>query len=103
MESRSISIQEIRIYQALVAHAGQWLTNREIAEEAAVAERTSRAHTAHFVQLGIAEVAELFPAHRYRLKDRAGVTDTSYIDRLEQAVAVLSGIAEVTPVPRKRK
>jgi DNA-binding IclR family transcriptional regulator len=100
VESRSISIQEIRVFQALSAHTGEWLTNREIAEEAAVAERTARAHTAHFVELGIAAVTELFPAHRYRLKDRAAVSDTSYLERLEQAVEVLSGLADKTAKPR---
>src|SRR5438309_558618 len=94
MESRSISIQEIRVFQTLRAHAGEWLTNHEIAEEAAVADRTARAHTAHFVEVGIAEVAELFPAHRYRLTDRASLTDAGYFDRLEQAVAVLGGLAD---------
>lgn len=103
MESRSISIQEVRVYQALRAHPGQWLSNHDVADEASVAERTARAHTARFVELGIAEVAELSPSYRYRLKERSALTDASYLDRLEQAVEVLSGIAGTPGEGRKKK
>jgi hypothetical protein len=103
MANQALSIQEIRVFQTLRAHAGQWRTNHQIAEEAAVAQRTAQAHTAHFVKLGIAEVEELGPSYRYRLKDRAAVADAAYLNRLEDAVKVLSGLASETPAPRKPK
>lgn len=103
MESRSVSVQEIRVFQALKAHPGKWLSNHQIAEEALVAERTARAHTARFVEAGIAEVATLFPSNLFRLKDRKDMDDPEFFDQLEHAAEVLSGIADDRPARRRKK
>lgn len=87
MERNEISVHEVRVYVALKA-AGGWLTNTEIAEAAKVAARTARAHTLKLVRLGVLDLAEVFPAHRYRLAELAKKRNTAYVQRLESARAV---------------
>jgi DNA-binding IclR family transcriptional regulator len=87
VEKETVSVQEVRVFQALRAQPG--LTGAEIAAAALVAEATARTYAEQFVQAGIAERS----GDRYRLKARAAVTDTAPLDRLERAAELLSGIA----------
>lgn len=84
MERNEVSIHEVRVYVALKA-AGGWMTNAEIAEAAEVAPRTARAHSLKLVRLGVLDLAEVFPAHRYRLAEHARKRNAAYTQRLEAA------------------
>jgi len=97
MPGPSFSIQEIRVFQALRFDPGRWLTISEISAAALVTPDSAHDHAARFVAAGIAETAEREASPRFRLKDRAACADTTYLDQLEQAVAVLSGIAADRP------
>ena len=80
MESNEISIHEVRIWLAL--ECGKWMSNSELAKAAHVAERTATHHTRRLTSLGLLDLAEVFPGHRYRLSDRptnaTPVTSTAY-------------------------
>lgn len=82
-ERNEISLHEIRVYRALLDCA--WHTNKAIAQIAGVAERTARAHTKRLLDLGICDVAEVFPGHRYRLSLKASKRNASYMGRLAEA------------------
>lgn len=87
MERNEISEHEVRIYLTL-KNSGTWMTNAEIADTANVAPRTARAHTLKLVKLGILDLAEVFPAHRYRIASTASKRNAGYHHRLENAQAV---------------
>lgn len=87
MESNEISIQECRVFQALRG-TREWMSNAEISDFARVAPRTVRAKTRKFVDLGLCDLAEVFPGHRYRLSQKADKRNLSYLKRLEDAVTV---------------
>lgn len=88
MERSEVSIHEVRIFQYLQSVKGGWVTAKDVGEKARVAPRTARAHLLRFVQLGVADQAEVFPAHRYRLAAKADKRNGSYVLRLETAVEV---------------
>jgi hypothetical protein len=88
VEQNEISVQECRVYLALKKRQA-WVSNRELAKEAGIADRTARAKTLKFVGLGICDVAEVFPGHRYRFSEKAGVRNNAYVRRLESAIEVL--------------
>lgn len=88
MERNEVSIHEVRIYQAFLAKPAEWLSAVEIAELANVAPRTARAHTSKLTKLGILDLAEVFPAHRYRLSEKASKRNVAYLQRLIQASEV---------------
>lgn len=87
MERNEISVHEVRIYIALKT-SGAWMTNAEIATLAQVAPRTARAHTLKLVNLGILDLAEVFPAHRYRIATKASKRNAGYYNRLDNAQSV---------------
>jgi predicted ArsR family transcriptional regulator len=86
MEKNEVSLHEVLVYQVLAE--GKWVTNREIADRTGVAPRTARQHTLKLVKLGIADQAEVFPAHRYRLSDHAGQRNRGYADRIKRAAEI---------------
>jgi Fic family protein len=88
MERNEISEHEARIFVVLLAKKGRWLTNRQIATEAKVAERTARSHTLKLVKLGILDQAEVFPGRRFRISDKADKRNLGYINRLQSACEV---------------
>jgi DNA-binding CsgD family transcriptional regulator len=92
MERNEVSVHEARIYVAFLSRKGQWLSNKEIAQAAQVSERTARAHTLKLSRLGVLDLAEVFPAHRYRLADKAGKRNAAYVQRLTQ-VCEIFGLA----------
>jgi hypothetical protein len=85
VERNEISIQEIKIFLAL---SKEWKTNKEISKLSGVPERTVRMHTHWFVCLGISDLAEVFPGHRFRLSEKADKRNFSYFNRLEHAQTV---------------
>lgn len=88
MERNEVSLHEVRLYRAVMSANGQWLTSRALAEAAGIADRTARAHTQKLVNLGILDVAEVFPGHRFRLSEKAGKRNQAYIRRLDRAAEV---------------
>lgn len=89
MENNEISIHEILIYEAL-RRRGEWMTNHEIAKAVAqpVAERTVRHHTKRLTALGVLDLAEVFPGHRYRISDKREKRNAAYVQRIESASQV---------------
>ena len=87
MEKSEVSAHEVRVYLELAK--GNWITAQQIAEAAHVAPRTARAHALKLVQLGLADQAEVFPAHHYRLSGHAANRNRGYVDRIARAAEVL--------------
>ncbi len=95
MERNEISAHEVRVYHALRT-ATAWLSSADVARLAAVAGRTARAHCLKLVNLGLADQAEVFPSHRYRISDKAGKRNVAYLQRLEragEALGIASGLS----------
>ena len=89
MEKNEISLQEVKVYTALIAAKGKWLTNAEICKQVdGVSLRTVRAVTLKFTKLNLIDLAEVFPAHRYRWAAKAEKRNASYALRLQQAAEV---------------
>ena len=81
MNQIEISRHEVRIYQVL--SGGQWMTSQQIADAAAVAQRTARGYAVKLVKLGVLEAIKTHPSHRYRLN---GLGDNrAYVERIERA------------------
>jgi len=94
-ETNEISVHAARIYATLrdrAANGKGWMTAHEIASASEVAPRTARAYAKRFVDAGIVDLAEVFPAHRYRLSTLAKNRNRTYDQRLEQACEIF-GIA----------
>lgn len=88
MERNEVSAHEIAVFKALLSAEG-WLTSSDIARLADVAPRTARAHALKLVRLGVADQAEVFPGHRYRISGFAPKRNRSYVDRLACAADAL--------------
>lgn len=89
MEGNEISVHQLRIY-LFVKGSSAWLTSKEVAIGAKVADRTARQHLFRLVGLGIFDQAEVFPGHRYKFSDMASKRNYGYLLRLEQAKEVMS-------------
>lgn len=88
MESNEISLHEARVYSVLKSAKEQWMTAKDAAQKARVAPRTARAHVSKLTKLGLLDVAEVFPGHRYRLSDKASKRNQAYLQRLDNAIEV---------------
>jgi len=87
MEKNEISEQEVKIYLAMKSST-KWITNKSISEITKIPLRTVAFKTKKFVDLGLCDLAEVFPGHRYRLSAKADKRNLSYVKRLEQAIHV---------------
>lgn len=88
VEKGEISLHEVKLYRVFTDTPSEWLTNKEVAASSGVAERTARMHTLRLVKLGILDLAEVFPAHRFKLSSMANKRNQSYLLRLERACEV---------------
>jgi len=88
METSEISLHEAKLYQALEKRGAAWSTAKELAKDAGIAERTARAHLLKLAKLNLMDVVEVFPAHRYRLAEKAEKRNAGYLARLIYAVEV---------------
>ncbi len=86
MEKNEISIHEIKVFTALESKS--WKTNKDLSEETKIPLRTVSFKTKKFVDLGICDLAEVYPGHRYRLSDKASKRNKAYFDRIIQAKSV---------------
>lgn len=88
METNEISIHEAKAYRVLVESSPAWLTHKELASKSEIALRTARAYTLKWKNLGIVEVAEVYPGHRYRLAVKADKRNAGYVQRLESVCEI---------------
>lgn len=86
-EKNEISIHEVRIWIAAQQAKG-WTTAKEIADVAKVAGRTARLHLLKLSRLGLLDVAEVFPGHRYRVSEKADKRNAGYHQRITKAAEV---------------
>jgi hypothetical protein len=87
IENNEISEHQAKIYD-FVRKQNQWLTNADITEHVGFSARTVRLHTKRLVDLGIFELAELYPGHQFKLAPKP--RDKVHLQRLLQAVAIFS-------------
>jgi len=87
MERSEISQHEVKIYKTLKNNPEVWMTNKDISTRSDVKERTVRMHTLRFVKLGMIDLAEVFPAHRFKWSPKADRRNKGYELRLLNAVA----------------
>jgi len=88
MEKNEISLHEVKLFLALQKNVAQWMTSKELAKASGVAERTARAHCYKLAKLGLVDTAEVFPAHRYRMAEKADKRNGGYLQRLQAACEV---------------
>lgn len=84
METNEISEHLFRIY-TFVVESARWVTSNEIAQGARVNPRTARAHASKLVKAGLFDLAEVFPAHRYRLSPMAEKRNKGLVLRFQRA------------------
>lgn len=101
MERNEISIHETRAFVAFLKNKERWITSKELAKEAGIAERTARAFCLKFTQLGLVDLAEVFPAHKYRLSEKASKRNAAYFGRLDRAREVFGLGAEPAAAPNR--
>src|SRR5881394_3321743 len=82
---------EVRVFTLFESHPARWFTHHELAEEGKAAPRTVRAYTVKLVRLGLLDVAEVWPGHRYRLREKPEKRNIAYHQRLKAAQAVFGG------------
>lgn len=99
MERNEISIHETRSFVALVKNNEKWITSKELAKEADIAQRTARAFCLKFTKLGLVDLAEVFPAHKYRISEKASKRNAAYFARLQKACDVFGLSAEPNAAP----
>lgn len=88
MERNEISEHEAKLFVALKAHSHEWVTSLFLAKESSIARRTANAHLIKLVKLNVVDVAEVFPAHRYRLAEKAEKRNAGYMTRISRALEV---------------
>lgn len=87
-EKGEISAHEVRLYRVFTNSPLAWFTNKEVAASSRIAERTARMHTLRLVKLGILDLAEVFPAHKFRLSQMADKRNRGYLQRINNACEV---------------
>ena len=98
MERSEVSRQEVHFYLA-ASELERWCTAAELATQAKIATRTARAYAVKFVKLGLFDVAEVFPAHRYRWSAFAAKRNAAYLRRLTAAAEVFRETHHEAPTP----
>lgn len=71
---------------ALKRNESRWMTSKELAAEALIAERTARAHLARLVRLKMVLAFETFPGRRHKLAEKAEARNKAYFARLNRAI-----------------
>lgn len=91
MERSEVSLHEVKVFRLLQSSPSKWFTHADIAAQVkGVAVRTIRHHTKRLVALGLLDVAEVFPAHRYRFAEKAGKRNQAMLLRLERAAEIFN-------------
>jgi len=87
METNEISLHQAKVFKAA---STTWKTAAEIAIDASVAPRTGRHHCKILSDAGIFDQAEVFPAHRYRLSDKAQKRNKAFFERIIRACEIFN-------------
>ncbi len=87
MRNFKISIQEARFFLTLKRAKGSWRTSKELADDAGVSPHTARMYARRLTEMGLTEVARLYPGFRYRLSDKQHKgLGKEYLTKLNRAV-----------------
>jgi hypothetical protein len=84
METTEVSLHQLRIFE-FVRDAGRWVSLKDIVAGTAAARKTADVHCRRFVNLGIFDLAEVWPGHRYRLSELAEKRKAAIIERMRKA------------------
>jgi phage anti-repressor protein len=87
-EHAEVSWHMARLW-TLLRHTDEWLSNRELAHRSGIKERTARAHTRYFRQLGLVEVHEYFPNHLHRMAEDAEARNPAVYHRLNMIATLI--------------
>jgi phage anti-repressor protein len=87
-EHAEVSWHMARLW-TLLRHTDEWLSNRELAHRSGIKERTARAHTRYFRQLGLIEVHEYFPNHLHRMAEDAEARNPAVYHRLNMIATLI--------------
>ena len=90
MEKNEVSIHEAKLFRALEKGRAEWATSKDLAKAAGINDRTARAHCYKLAKIGLLDTAEVFPAHRYKLAEKAEKRNAGYFTRLRMACEVFS-------------
>jgi DNA-binding IclR family transcriptional regulator len=85
---RQISEHEVRAVEALRANGG-WMTAKEVAVAADIANRTARLHCHRLAEIGVLDVAKVFGGFRYRMAARITGDGVRYLADMEAAKAAM--------------
>lgn len=85
---RQISAHEVRVYE-VVRTSLPWLTAREIAVKADVADRTARDRARALTEAGVFQCSQVFGGYRYRINAMPPDRALRVIDEIELARNVL--------------
>jgi DNA-binding transcriptional ArsR family regulator len=88
METSEVSVHQAKLYMVARKNPSRWFTTRELAEASGIAIRTASMHASRLVKLGVLEVRELFPGHRFRLAQTATKGAKPHATRLDEAVEI---------------
>ena len=89
MEKNEVSLHMLKVY--LYAESRKdWFTAKDCAKTCSLSDRTGRAHCKRLTDLGVFDLAEVFPAHRYKLSDLADKRNKAMVLRLEHARTVFA-------------
>ena len=88
MEKNEVSIHEAKLFLAVQKSGVAWRTSKDLAKLAGINDRTARAHCYKLAKLGLIDTAEVFPAHRYRMAEKADKRNGGYLRRLQAACDV---------------
>jgi predicted ArsR family transcriptional regulator len=83
MSKNEISIQQVKLFIALLDSRPEWRSSRYLAEAAGLNERTVRAHLRKLTVQRVVEVMEAFPGYRYRIIGDVRKRNTGYVHRLQ--------------------
>lgn len=84
METNEISLHQFKVYDFL-RRSKSWVTMKDAVQATGVARETVGVHLRRFVSMGIADQAEVWPGHRFRLSGMADKRNKSIIERFEAA------------------
>lgn len=83
-EKGEISSHEVKIVEFIKAKAG-WVGHKDIVTGTGVKYRTVAHHCLRLVHMGLLDLAEVFPCHRYRYSAMAEKRNKAYVLRLATA------------------
>src|ERR1035437_1153331 len=84
-ETAGISLHQMRTFIALRDTEG-WLTCREVARIANVAERTANLHCNYFDKAGIVDKITISPGYRYRFREDAEAINPGLMAHIHAAL-----------------